>query len=181
MAKTGKAWVMAGPGQLEMKEFPYPKCEKDGIIIKVEACGICGTDKHMFNGNAGMVDFPIIPGHEFAGTIEEIGEDYKKSMLIVDETLDLKVGDRVILGPGTKGCGKCPTCLKYPDKPLHARAPIIPGVNDTLENIPELVSRRISWVAIRSISMLCRIPGFSKCRTECLRSWPLWRSRYALP
>ena len=35
MAKTGKAWVMAGPGQLEMKEFPYPKCEKDGIIIKV--------------------------------------------------------------------------------------------------------------------------------------------------
>lgn len=118
MSKTGKAWVMEGPGKLDLREFPYPKCEDDGIIIKVEACGICGTDKHMFNGNAGMVDFPIIPGHEFAGVIEEIGPKYKESMLLVDETLDLKVGDRVILGPGTKGCGKCPTCLKYPDKPL---------------------------------------------------------------
>jgi len=118
MSKTGKAWVMAGPGQLEMREFEVPKVQKDGMLIKVEACGICGTDKHMFNGNTGMVDFPIIPGHEFAGTIVELGENYKESMLMVDETLELKVGDKVIIGPGTKGCGKCPTCLKYPDKPL---------------------------------------------------------------
>lgn len=116
MSKTGKAWVMYEPGKMGIEEFPYPTVQKDGIVIRVDAVGICGSDKHMYKGNGAVANFPLIPGHEMCGTIEQLGSEYKDNMMIVGaETL--KEGDRVILGPGTKACGKCNTCQKYPDNP----------------------------------------------------------------
>ena len=102
MSKTGKAWVMAGPGQLEMKEFPYPKCEKNGIIIKVEACGICGTDVHIFHGSPGATEatMPVVLGHEFSGEVVECAPG----------TSRIKVGDKVTVDPNMY-CGNCDHCL----------------------------------------------------------------------
>lgn len=116
MTKTGKAWVMESAGKMEIKEFFYPELKDDGIIIRIEASGVCGTDKHMFNGVAGTAKFPLVPGHEMMGVVDAIGPKYKNSINLVGTT-DLNVGDRVVLAPGTKACGRCPVCLRYPDKP----------------------------------------------------------------
>ncbi|GAG69477.1 unnamed protein product, partial [marine sediment metagenome] len=61
--------------------------------------GICGTDIHVFRGEY-LADYPIIPGHEFSGSIEEIGSRVKK----------LKTGDRVAVEPNI-ACDKCYNCL----------------------------------------------------------------------
>ena len=50
--KTVKAAVMVQPGQIELQEFPYPKNMKDGIIVKMELSGICGSDKHTYLGQS---------------------------------------------------------------------------------------------------------------------------------
>ena len=120
MAKTGKAWVMYEPGKMGIEEFPYPTVKKDGIVVRIDAVGICGSDKHMFEGNGAVANFPLIPGHEMCGTVEQLGSEYKSNMQIIG-TDKLKEGDRVILGPGTKACGICDTCLKYPENPTFCQ------------------------------------------------------------
>ena len=57
-----KAAVMVAPGQIEVREFPFPAVEEDGVLLKVELSGICGTDKHTFNGQIS----------QYAGTEAEV-------------------------------------------------------------------------------------------------------------
>jgi len=114
--KTVKAAVMVEPGQIELQEFPYPKNMKDGLIVKMELSGICGSDKHtylgqskQYAGTAAETDtpFPIIPGHENVGIIEEI---YSKDNPLKDfNGNELKVGDRITMCPDVV-CGECWYC-----------------------------------------------------------------------
>lgn len=103
---------LAGPGNLRVEELPYTKPGPGAVTIKVEMCGICGTDKHSFRGEntqygGKKLQYPIIPGHEILGRIMEIGprdeplQDYYGALL--------KEGDRVIVLPNI-GCGKCYYC-----------------------------------------------------------------------
>ncbi len=90
-----RAGVIDKANAISVKEVPYPRLENDGIIMKVKAAGICGSDVHFFQrGGSGT-----IMGHEFAGDIVEIGKDVK----------DLKIGDRVV-AMGGRGCGECYWC-----------------------------------------------------------------------
>ncbi len=106
-----KAAVMLGPGKIEMREFTKPELEPDGVWLKVEFTGICGTDKHSYQGHASY-NYPLIPGHEFVGTIAEIGPRANDTMVIFGGPL--KEGDRVAVAPGSKGCGRCWYCLNAP-------------------------------------------------------------------
>ncbi|MHC4687680.1 MAG: alcohol dehydrogenase catalytic domain-containing protein, partial [Planctomycetota bacterium] len=63
------AWVIVKPGKMELQEFVIPDIPEDGALLKVEACGVCGTDRHMFLGHMRTVSFPLVVGHEFIGTI----------------------------------------------------------------------------------------------------------------
>jgi threonine dehydrogenase-like Zn-dependent dehydrogenase len=112
--KKIKAAVATGVGQIEVREYPYPsEVLKGGAIIKNLATGICGTDKHTYQGHlkhrAGMknefdVEYPLVQGHETVGIIEEIDQgvtDYYGE--------PLKVGDRVVCAPDVV-CGKCYYC-----------------------------------------------------------------------
>lgn len=109
----------------EVGEMPVP--EKDQVVVKMEYCGICGSDMHFFqNGCIGTRKAPenFILGHESAGTVIEVGEG-------VDS---LKVGDRVALEPGIP-CGKCEFCMtgKYnlcPD--VHFMAAAMPPTHGAL-------------------------------------------------
>ncbi|MFI3115658.1 MAG: zinc-dependent alcohol dehydrogenase family protein [Clostridia bacterium] len=78
-----------------------PKCGVEEVLINVKACGICGTDVHIYEGNPGSADVtgPIILGHEFSGIITEIGANVK----------NFKVGDRVCVDPNWY-CGGCTPC-----------------------------------------------------------------------
>lgn len=88
-----------GPG-FSIKEVPYPVLREDDVIIKVKSVGICGTDGPILAGTR-KVPYPLIPGHEFAGDIVEVGPKVK----------DLKVGDRVT--PCIViGCGDCDMCIE---------------------------------------------------------------------
>lgn len=94
-----KALVIEEPNKAVVKDVPYPKPGKHEVTIKVENVGICGTDIHIFKGEF-LSPYPIIPGHEFSGVIDEVGED----------VTSWKVGDRVTADPSLF-CGECVFCL----------------------------------------------------------------------
>lgn len=112
MAKC-RACVMVKPGQLAMQEFDIPKVAEDCALIKIEACGICGTDKHCFEGHR-QTAFPIIAGHEFVGTVVELGKRANDCMGVSGGPL--AVGDRVTVSSGSLPCGHCHYCLTMPQR-----------------------------------------------------------------
>ena len=88
-------------GLLSIQEIPTPKPSDFGVVIKVEATGLCRSDWHGWMGHDSDIKLPHVPGHEFAGTISQVGAEVK----------NFKVGDRVTT-PFVCGCGKCQYCLR---------------------------------------------------------------------
>jgi threonine dehydrogenase-like Zn-dependent dehydrogenase len=112
-----KAAVMVKPGLIEIQEFMFPTLHEEGsMIIKMEMSGVCGTDKHTFEGRSKQyagtpaetdTPFPIIPGHENVGIIEEIYQKSGKKFDFYGQ--ELHVGDRITMCPDIV-CGKCWYC-----------------------------------------------------------------------
>lgn len=96
-----KAAVFYGKHNIKIEEREYRKINENEILVKVKACGVCGTDIHIFNGEEGSatVTPPIILGHEYSGEAVEIGKNVK----------DIKIGDRVVIDPNIY-CGECENC-----------------------------------------------------------------------
>lgn len=96
-----RAAVFHGAGDIRIEEVPLRKPGPDEVLIRVKACGVCGTDFHIYEGAEGSAEIhpPLIPGHEFSGTVCETGGNVK----------DLKVDDRVCADPNIF-CGKCSYC-----------------------------------------------------------------------
>ncbi|MDB4234168.1 zinc-binding dehydrogenase [Alphaproteobacteria bacterium] len=104
-----RAVTLEAKGVLKLKDYPYPELKKGCAIIKMEYSGICGTDKHSFNGffeqkGGRPIPLPVIQGHENVGIIEEINGE-----LLDHDGNKLKVGDRVVPAPNIS-CGKCFAC-----------------------------------------------------------------------
>lgn len=98
-----KSAVFYGKHDLRIQDIPRPAIGPDEVLIQVKACGICGTDVHIYEGDEGAakVTAPTILGHEFAGIVVEIGERVK----------GLMKGDRVCADPNCY-CGMCGPCRK---------------------------------------------------------------------
>ncbi len=94
--------MQVGPEQLEMQEFARPPVGDDEALLRIEACGICGTDVETYSGGVPLA-YPVIPGHEPVGIVEEVGERYAARW-------GLKPGDRVV-AQADYGCGRCRACL----------------------------------------------------------------------
>jgi L-iditol 2-dehydrogenase len=109
-----KAVVMIEPGKIELQDFPYPKIAPDSLLLRVDLVGICGSDSHMYRGHS-HVAFPVIPGHELTGTIAELGSEANNTMRVVGGLL--QEGDRVVVVPSSKSCGRCFFCLQMPHRP----------------------------------------------------------------
>jgi L-iditol 2-dehydrogenase len=88
-----------GPGFLEIRDVPEPSPGPGEVLIEVRACGICGTDLHVWHDEFPYWP-PVILGHEFSGQIIGTGR----------ETGLFKVGDRVVGEPHTRACGHCYLC-----------------------------------------------------------------------
>src|SRR5580704_19569348 len=76
------AATLVRPGHYEIREYPLPEPAADCVVVKMEMSGICGTDKHTFQGyttqyGGRKLEFPIIQGHENVGTIAAIGGNGK--------------------------------------------------------------------------------------------------------
>ena len=86
---------------LELATVADPELPKDGIIMKVRATGVCRSDWHTWMGHYGdQIALPMIPGHEMAGDVLEVGPD----------VTGISPGDRVTV-PFGLACGRCHTCL----------------------------------------------------------------------
>jgi L-iditol 2-dehydrogenase len=96
-----KALIYTKPYCFEYSEFPDPVPADDEVLIRVNACGICGSDVQGFTGKTGRRIPPLIMGHEAAGIIEEVGCNVK----------GFKKGDRVCFD-STVYCSKCEACRK---------------------------------------------------------------------
>ncbi|MFQ5699128.1 MAG: zinc-binding dehydrogenase, partial [Myxococcota bacterium] len=89
-----------GPGlPIRIEEVPYPEPGPGEAVVRVKACGICGSDLHFLDGLPTLIPPPLTLGHEPAGEIESLGAG----------TSDWKPGDRVALHLGP-GCGQCRAC-----------------------------------------------------------------------
>mgnify|MGYP001045791421 CR=1 FL=1 len=101
MIRKMKAAVFEGIGKIVVKEVNIHKCEDDGILVKVEACGICGSDIRNYHSGLKIDIKEQIMGHEIAGIIEEVGGKIKK----------FRIGDKVAIAPDV-GCGECYYCKR---------------------------------------------------------------------
>jgi len=131
-----KAAILEDVEKLRVVDYPEPSVEPNGLLLKTELCGVCGTDMHLYGGNM-AIPFPVIPGHEFVGTIKEIGEE-ATSMEIRGQPL--AEGDRVVVVPGTnRFCGDCYFCRFMPHKPTLCTNRKVLGVNMTSAEPPHLL------------------------------------------
>ena len=96
-----KSAVFYGKHDMRVEESPMPKVGAEDVLIQVKACGICGTDVHIYEGDKGAAEVtpPTILGHEFSGVVAEVGS----------AVTNVKVGDRVCIDPNCY-CGKCDFC-----------------------------------------------------------------------
>ncbi len=96
-----KALLLSEYKHLALTDMPEPEIGPEEVLIRVKACGICGSDVHGYDGSTGRRIPPIVMGHEAAGTIAEVGRNVK----------DLVEGDRVTFD-STVFCGHCFFCRR---------------------------------------------------------------------
>ena len=96
-----KGMLLSAYKQLDLVDMPSPQPAEDELLIRIKACGICGSDVHGYDGSTGRRLPPIVMGHEAAGVVESVGSAVS----------NFRPGDRVTFD-STVYCGKCFFCLR---------------------------------------------------------------------
>ena len=96
-----KAVRYYGPGDIRIDEIPVPQIKQDELLVRIEACAVCGSDLKAFSVGNPRLQPPIVMGHEFAGTVEEAGTD----------VTGFAEGDRIVMATSVS-CGECLYCKK---------------------------------------------------------------------
>ena len=93
--------MLSEPGKLGVADLPVPEMQDTEVLVRVRACGICGSDVHGYDGSSGRRIPPLVMGHEAAGVIESVGQRVE----------EFKRGDRVTFD-STVYCGTCDFCQR---------------------------------------------------------------------
>ncbi|MBZ9716395.1 zinc-dependent alcohol dehydrogenase family protein [Mesorhizobium sp. AD1-1] len=93
-----KAVRLEAVGDITLRDVDMPDIGSDELLVRIEACGVCGTDRHLFHGEFPCTP-PVTPGHEFSGIVEAIGKSVS----------GFAIGDRVTGDPNI-ACGRCAHC-----------------------------------------------------------------------
>ncbi len=96
-----KAMLLSEYKKLEIVDMPMPVCGPNDLLVRVKACGICGSDVHGWDGSSGRRKPPLVMGHEAAGVVAEVGSQVK----------NFAVDDRVTFD-STVSCGQCSACRR---------------------------------------------------------------------
>jgi threonine dehydrogenase-like Zn-dependent dehydrogenase len=157
-----RAATLVAPGRYEIREYPLPDPEPGAVLVKMALSGICGTDKHTYQGyttqyagsaSPKTIPFPIIQGHENVGTIAAIGG----SGAYTDaEGVPLSVGDRVVVGANVV-CGQCYYCRH--DFPYYFCERMVDyGNNMSAADPPHLFGGWSQYLYVVPGSFLVRVP-----------------------
>jgi L-iditol 2-dehydrogenase len=122
--------VLRGPEVVEIVNVDLPECPEGGVIVKVEACAVCGTDVESYFHGQRMAQLPTELGHELSGTIRLVGGGVHS----------FKVGDRVVLNQSVP-CGQCPDCEKGHENLCDRTLRIGGGFADYIEIPPVVLSK----------------------------------------
>lgn len=101
MKETMKAVVVRAALQFDVEDVPAPACPERGLLLKVDACGLCGSDLRTLRSGHRRVTFPWIIGHEICGQVVELGPRYEGPW---------QAGDQLAVGPVVY-CGVCDFCV----------------------------------------------------------------------
>lgn len=93
--------VLRAAGRAEVEELAVPVPGPGEVLVRVAVCGVCGSDAAEYDHGPVLAAFPVVPGHEFAGTVEALGPGVSA----------LTVGARVVCGAGVS-CGECRPCRR---------------------------------------------------------------------
>ncbi len=94
-----RAAVVEGLNMMSVKEVEKPAIDDNGVLVKVKACAICGSDIRIYHSGNSRVNYPAIIGHEISGDVVEVGKNVSR----------FAVGDRVAIGADVP-CGECVFC-----------------------------------------------------------------------
>jgi L-iditol 2-dehydrogenase len=172
------AAVLIGPERIETRDVPRPTCPVDGLVLKVGACGICGSDVRAFRGHkaihgvhevGGEILSGHIVGHEIAGVVEAVGPT----------TTGIRVGNRISVAPSLT-CGACDACRRGQSTvcrtygALGWRLPggfaeyvAVPGrllADGSINHLPDAMPY---WKASMAEPLACAVHGQSALRVGC--------------
>ncbi len=102
-----KAAVFHGPNDTRVEEVERPKLLKTGVIVRVRACGICGSDLHFYKLGGKRMHPGTIMGHEFCGEVAEVGEEVKDIKKFIDYNVMMTPG--LVVDGVLKVQGKVPS------------------------------------------------------------------------
>ena len=109
MAEMATVAMLVEPGKFEFREYPIPEINDDEMLVKVEGCGVCGTDGHEYKRDPfGLCAKGVVLGHEGSGEIVKIGKNIKTD----SQGRAVGLGDKIVtcIIP----CGHCPACKNTP-------------------------------------------------------------------
>lgn len=96
-----KAIVFTGQNEVSLGVLPEPVAGSGDVVVEVKASGICHTDYEVLKANYGTSAFPVVPGHEYAGVVVDVGPG----------VASVAVGERVVVDPNIE-CGSCRACRR---------------------------------------------------------------------
>ena len=173
MGKTVKAAVMVAPGKMEVRQLPYPDhLEPGACVVKMEMSGICGTDKHAFQGEVTLYGgteseqdmvFPSVHGHENSGIVVEMNG---KGSEIEYSGKELNIGDRVTNCPNVI-CGECWYCRNihaYPYCPDHQGI----GMTYYADKYPYIVGGWAEYMYLPPKAWVYKVPEYLDKELACL-------------
>ena len=152
------AATLVEPGKYQIREYPLPEPAPGCVLVKMELSGICGTDKHTFQGyttqyGGRRLEFPIIQGHENVGTVAAIGGSGEYTDF---EGIPLDIGDRVVIGANV-ACGQCYYCRH--DFPYYCCENTTDyGNNLSSKNPPHLFGGWSQYIYVLPGSFLVKVP-----------------------
>ena len=97
-----QAVVYHAPGDIRVEELPTPECGADTLLVKVDACAVCGTDWKSFKHGNPRIKAPLTMGHEFTGLVAQVGRQAEGGFA---------VGDRIVMATSIS-CGSCFYCRR---------------------------------------------------------------------
>lgn len=142
-AGEATALVFEGPKRIRIDRRPFPPTASECVLVEVAYVGLCGTDRELYEGThpyiiAGLSSYPLVPGHEWVGTVIGVGHG----------VLDLQVGDLVVGDPFVT-CGRCEMCRRQRRNVCVRRSEMgvrgdVDGAASTVVRVPERVCTKVA-------------------------------------